>query len=318
MARMWGFLAVFFAVVLGQPARAAWPERAVTLVNLFAPGAATDFAARAVAKALEAKFHQPFVVEARTAAGGVAGTVSVARAAPDGYTLLMTAVGPAVLNPLLFKSVPYDTVKDFAPVIEVGEFPQVIISAPSLGFKSLQDLVAFGRANPGKLNVGHPGAGTMGNLAAALFLEKTGIKGTLVGYRGAAPLVLDVMSGQIQSATPVYTPSERKTTILAVMSPERVPFLSDVPTTREGGVDLIASTWIAILAPAGVPQDVVDKLNSATDAYLHSPEGVQQFATAGIRPLGGSPADLAKVIRDDSASWQAVIAKEHIQLDEKK
>lgn len=297
------------------PARAEdWPARPVTIINPFAAGG-SEFAARVIAKALSDKFGQTFVVETKPGAGGIAGSVYVAKAAPDGYTLLMTAIGPAVLNQLLFKSVPYDTEKDFTPVILVGEFPQLIVSSPKLGFKTLQQLVDFGRSNPGKLNIGHAGAGSMGHLTGALFLARAGIKGTLIAYRGAAPVVLDVLGGQIQAGVPIYIPPARNATILAVASAQRVPFLPDVPTAREGGVELIASTWIAILAPAQLPQDIVTKLNTEINRFLASPEGMQQLTNAGIRPLGGTADHLADVIKQDRAIWAPVIAKENIHLE---
>jgi tripartite-type tricarboxylate transporter receptor subunit TctC len=309
------YLALAACTHLG-PARAEdWPARPVTLVHTFAAGGSGDYLARVVAKALSAKLGQTFTVEVRAGAGGIIGTVSAANAAPDGYTLLNTAIGPAVLNQLLLKSIPYDTEKDFTPVILVGETPQVIVSSPKFGFNTLQDLIEFGRKNPGKLNIGHPGAGSMGHLTAALFLARTGINGTLVGYRGAAPMLLDVLGGQIQAGLPAYTTATAGTTILAVTSAQRVSFLPDVPTAREGGVDLIAATWTAILAPAKTPHAIVMKLNKAINEYLASPKGKQEFATAGIRPLGGTPEHLAQVIKDERAMWAPIIAKEHIKLD---
>lgn len=298
------------------PAQAAeWPAKPVTIVHMFAAGGNGDFAARAVAKALTEKFGQPFTVENRTGGGGTVGSVSVAKAAPDGYTLLFTATGPAVLNELLFKSVPYDTAKDFTSIVLVGETPQVIIASPKSGFKTLHDLVEFGRQNPGKLNIGHPGPGSMGHLTAALFLARTGIQATLISYRGAAPVVTDVLGGQIQAGTPLYNPSVKNVTVLALTSDQRAPFLPDVPTAREGGVDLVARTWLALLAPAGLPREIGTKLNNAINQFLSSPEGMQQFATAGIRPLGGTAEHLAETIKSDRALWAPVIAKENIKLN---
>ena len=307
---------VFLALVVPETARTQeWPTRAVTIVHPFAAGGGADVALRAIARALTEKFGQTFLVENRTGAGGANGSAYVARAAPDGYTLIMTATGPAVLNELLFKSVPYDTDKDFTPIVLVGELPQLIIASPKLGFKTLADLVEFGRKNPGKLNIGHAGAGSMGHLTAALFLARTGIQGTLVAYRGAAPVVLDVISGQIQAGVPIYIPPARNATILAVTSDRRIPFLPNIPTARESGVDLTASTWIAFMAPAGLSKDIVAKLNAAINEYLESPQGIEQFTKVGIRALGGTPERLAEVIKHDRALWAPVIAKENIKLD---
>ena len=227
--------------------RTDWPSRPVTIVNLFGAGGSGDFASRAAAKALSDKLGQPFVVENRPGAGGTVGTVYVAKSKPDGYTLLMTATGPAVLNQLLFKSVPYDTDRDFAPVILVGELPQVIVAGPQ--FKTLKDLIDYGRANPGKLNIGHAGAGSTGHLAAALLMARSGVQATFVGYRSANAVVADVLSGQIQAGVPLYVPSVNTVNVLAVTSEQRVSFLPNIPTAREAGSELVASTWVGLLAP---------------------------------------------------------------------
>jgi tripartite-type tricarboxylate transporter receptor subunit TctC len=307
---------VFAALATLGPAGAAeWPAKPVTIVHMFAAGGNGDFAARIIAKALTDKFGQSFTVDNRTGGGGTIGTVSVARAVPDGYTLLLTATGPAVLNELLFKAVPYDTERDFTPIILVGDTPQVIVGSPKFGFKTLQDLVAFGRKNPGKLNIGHPGAGSMGHLTAALFLARTDIQATLIGYRGGAPVVMDVLSGQIHAGTPAYNSSAKNATVLALTSDKRVSFLPEVPTAREAGVDLVASTWQALMGPAGLPPEIVAKLNTAINAFLSSAEGMQQFATAGIRPLGGTAEHLAETIKSDRALWAPIIAKENIKLN---
>lgn len=304
------------ALAAACPAQAAdWPTRTVTIVNPFAAGG-MEVAARAIAQAMTVKFGQPFIVENRAGAGGTVGSVSVAKAAPDGYTLLLSAIGPAVLNQLLFKSVPYDTDKDFAPIVLVGEFAQLIVSDPKLGFKTLQDLVEFGRKNPGKLNIGHPGAGSMGHLTGALFLARTSIQGSLIGYRGAVPIVTDVMGGQIQAGIHIFIPAVSSVTVLAVTGEQRIPFLPDIPTARESGVDLTAGTWVAMMAPAGLPRDIVTKLNTAINQFLASPEGVQHLTNAGLRPMGGTPDDLLEVIRQDRARWAPIIKKENIQVDQ--
>ena len=185
------FILVLFILGAAAPASVSaqereWPSRPVAIVNLFGAGGNGDVASRAVAQALTNKFGQSFIVENRPGGGGVVGSAFVAKAPPDGYTLITTAIGPAVLNQLLFKSVPYDTERDFTPIIMLGEVPNVIVSSPQLGFKTLQDLVAYGKNNPAGLNIGHSGAGSMGHLTAALFAAKAGVKATFVAYRSPA------------------------------------------------------------------------------------------------------------------------------------
>jgi tripartite-type tricarboxylate transporter receptor subunit TctC len=309
-------IAATAALLIGSPVAAQeqdWPNRPVTIVYPFAPGG-NDAAVRFIAKALSEKFGQSFIVEIRSGAGGGIGSAQVAKSPPDGYTLLYTAIGPAVLNSLLYKSVSYEDA-DFAPVILLADAPHVIVGSPKLGFKSLAELVAYGKTNPGKTTLGHAGAGTTGNLAAALFLARTGIDGSLIGYRGAVPAITDVVSGQIVAAFPIYLPIAENATVLAVTSEQRMSFLPNVPTARESGVDVVASTWVAMMGPAGMPRSIVTKLNAAIDAYLKSPEGSEAFAKMGLRVLGGPPDRLTQTIKDDRTKWQPVIRDANIKPD---
>ncbi len=308
------FLAFFALAALGPAKAEDWPARPVTIVHPFSVGG-LDFAVRNLAKALTEKFGQPFIVENKPGAGGGVGSNYVAKSAPDGYAILLTGIGPAILNQMMSKSVPYDTDKDFTPTVFFGELPQLIVSSPKLGFKKLSDLVDYGLANPGKLNIGHAGPGSMGQLISYLFLSRTGIKGTLIAYRGSGPIITDVLGGQIQAGAPVYIPPVKTVTVLAVASTERTPFLPDVPTAREGGVDLIAGTWFAFMAPTGTPQPIIDKLNVAINEWLATPDGKKTCTAAGLRPMGGSQQKVAQTMKEDRALWGPVIEKEHIRLD---
>jgi tripartite-type tricarboxylate transporter receptor subunit TctC len=289
-----------------------WPNRPVTIVYPFAPGGADGFV-RHIARMLSDKFGQPFLVEIRSGAGGAVGLAQVAKAAPDGYTLVMTYVGPAVLNKLLYASIPYDPDTDFEPVILLSETPQVIVSDPKLGLKTLADLVAYGKANP--LTIGHSGAGTMGHLAAALFAARADLNATLIGYRGATPAITDVLGGQITAAFPAYVPAVASVTQLAVTSGARVGFLPAVPTARESGVDVVATTWGAVVGPARMPRAIVHKLNAALNAFLNSEEGARQLSLFGMLPLGGPPERLTEVMARDKAKWEPVIRAANIRLD---
>jgi tripartite-type tricarboxylate transporter receptor subunit TctC len=287
----------------------------VTIVNLFGAGGAGDVASRAVAQALSDKFGQSFVVENRPGGGGVVGTSYVAKSKPDGYTLITTAIGPAVLNQLLFKSVPYDTDRDFTPVIMLGEVPNVIVASPQLGFKTLSDLVAYGKNNPAGLTIGHAGVGSMGHLTAALFAAKAGLKATYVAYRSPNAVVTDVLSGQIQAGVPTFIPAVQSVTALAVTGDRRLEFQPDIPTIRESGLDVVAVTWIAILAPAGLPDKIRGQINAAINDYLKSDQGRQTFARINVRAIGGTPEELAQTIKRDRELWTPIIAKENIQLE---
>ena len=291
-----------------------WPNRPVTIVYPWAPGA-TDASVRFIAKALSERFGQPFIVEIRSGAGGNVALAQVAKAAPDGYTIVYTAIGPAVLNKLMYKSIPYDHDRDFDPIILLSDTPQAIISSPKLPIKTLAELVAYGKENPGKLTIGHPGAGTMGHLTAVLFLARTGIDGSPIAYRGTTPLITDLLGGQIVAGSPAYTPAVESATVLAVTSEQRAGFLPHVPTAREAGFDVIAGSWTAIAGPAGMPRDIVLKLNAAINDYLKSEEGSRLFAQIGMRVLGGPPERVTQAVREDRLKWEPVIRAADIKLD---
>jgi len=292
-----------------------WPSRPVTIVNLFGTGGNADIASRAIAQSLSDKFGQSFVVENRPGAAGAVGSAYVAKARPDGYTLVTTSIGPAALNQLLFKSVPYDTDRDFTPVVMLGEVPQVIVSSPQLGFKTLSDLAAYGKSHPDGLNIGHPGIGSMGHLAAALFAAKAGVKATYIAYRSPGAVVTDVLSGQIQAGTPSFIPAVQSVTALAVTGDQRLEFQPSIPTARESGFDVVAITWFAIMAPAGLPDKIRDQLNAAINGYLKSEDGRQTFTKMNVRAIGGTPEQLAQTIKKNRELWAPIIAKENIQLD---
>jgi tripartite-type tricarboxylate transporter receptor subunit TctC len=292
-----------------------WPSRPVTVINPFAGGGGTDLLLRTIAATLSDKFGQPFIVESRSGGGGAVGSAYVGRAAPDGYTLLYTATGPAVLNRLLYKSVPYDADSDFKPIILLSEAPHVIVSSPALGLRTLQDLIGYAKRNPGQLNIGHAGAGSTGHLAAALFLARARISGTMIGYRGAMPVIQDVLSGQIQAGFPIYLGAVSTVASLAVTSEHRASFLPDIPTARESGIDLAATTWVGLAAPAATSTAIVSKLNLAIDDYIKSEEGRRRFSTLGHLPLGGPPELLTERMAADKAKWTPVIAAEKISLD---
>jgi tripartite-type tricarboxylate transporter receptor subunit TctC len=308
---LWMVLSTVMPAAAQQP---AWPARPVTIVFPFAPGGAEGFI-RILAHALSERLGQPFVLEIRSGAGGAIGSAQVAAAPPDGYTLLMTYVGPAVLNKLLYKSIPYDPDTEFEPIALLSEVPQVIVSSPKLGFRTLADLIAYGKANPDTLTVAHPGAGTMGHLAAALLLTRAGITGSLVGYRGSTPAITDILSGHIMAGVPAYIPVVETVTRLAVTSEERVGFLPNVPTAREAGIDVVASTWGALVGPRDVPTEIVARLNAAINDFLASEEGKRQLTVFGMRGLGGPPQGVTELMAREKIKWGAVIREANIKLD---
>ena len=292
-----------------RPAAAEdWPARPVTLVLSFAGGGLMDFAARSIAQDLTATLGRPVVVETKQGGGGVVGAIDVAKARPDGYTFLITAIGPMVFRPLTDKNVGFDTDKDFTPIILVGDSPNVVLASPKLGVDNIKELLAYAARHNHQLTIAHPGPGTMGQLCGVQLAAKAGIHGTFVAYRGATPIITDLMGGQVDIGTPAYGPGAGAVKILAVTGDERLASLPEVPTLKESGVDVVCATWIAIYGPAGVPRPIVDKLNTAIDGYLRKPETQAAFGKIGMRLIGGPPERLRERVIADRAEWSKIIA----------
>jgi tripartite-type tricarboxylate transporter receptor subunit TctC len=313
------FAVCILALLAGVTRAAAaedWPARPVTLVMAFASGAMIDFVGRSLANDLSAALGQPVVAETRSGGGGVIAGVSVAKASPDGYTLLLTAVGPAVLRPLIDKAVGYDTDADFTPISLVGEAPNVLIADPKLGINTVKDFIAYAKQKGGKFTIGHAGPGTMGHLCAVVFAAKAGLDGNFIAYRGTAPMMTDLLGGQIEAGFPGYNPAVQNAKILAVSTEEAVDFLPGVPTMRESGYDLVGSTWFGIFGPAHMPPEIVRKLNVAIEAFLHKPENQQRFREVGFRMIGGPPAKLSQTVAADRAKWAPIVTG--LKLDPEK
>jgi tripartite-type tricarboxylate transporter receptor subunit TctC len=303
-------LFLLIAMVASNPRPAAteeWPARPVTLVLAFAAGAMIDFVGRQLANDVSAAIGQPVVVETKSGAGGIIAALTVAKAAPDGYTLLMTAVGPAVLRPLIEKNIGYDTDTDFTPISLIGETPNVLVADPKLGINSVKELLAYAKTKGGKISIGHAGPGTMGHLCAIVFAAKAGLEANFIGYRGTAPMLIDLLGGQIDSGFPGYSVPVQTTKILAVTSDERVEFLPGVPTMKESGIDLVGSTWFGIFGPANMPPEIVAKLNAAIEAFLRKPETRRRFTEAGFRGLGGPPVRLSEMVKKERAKWAHIV-----------
>ena len=293
-----------------------WPTRPVTIVSPFSAGGLSDVLTRQLARELTEKFGQQFVVENRLGGGGGIASASVAKEQPDGYTLLMTAIGPHVLNKMLYKSIPYDPDKDFTPIIMVGDAPQVLIVSPDLPVNSVAELVDYSRKNPGKLTIGHVGPGTMGHLSTLLFMAKTGVTGVLVGYRGGAPMMPDLHAGRLDFALPALSPQTLSSKSLAVASTQRVDFMPDIPTMREAGFSgLEATTWQALFGPSGLPETIVNKLNTAINDYLKRPSSKEALTQIGLRPIGGPPSAVNETIAKDKEVWGPLIKEHNLTLD---
>jgi len=310
------------ALALAAGAQApAYPTKPIRLVVPFPPGGATDLIARAVAQKLAEAWGASVVVDNRPGAGGNIGTELVARSAPDGYTLEMGTVGTHAINPSLYAKIPYDHIKDFAPVILVAGVPNVLEVNPSVPVQTVQELIAYAKANPGKLNFASSGAGTSIHLSGELFKVMAGVQMTHVPYKGSGPALQDLLGGQVQLMFDNLPPSlpqikAGKLRALAVTSSVRAPALPEVPTIAESGLPgFEASSWFGILAPAGTPPAIVAKVNAEVSKWLASPEGKEKLAGIGANAAGGSPEDFTRHIQAETAKWAKVVKESGAKVD---
>jgi len=313
-------LALISALLAGTALADDYPSHPIRLIVPFAAGGAADSVARIVGKRVGDALGQTVVVEDRGGGGGIIATEIVKNSAPDGYTLLLGQSGPISINPGIYPKLSYDPEKDFAPVSMTTSYPYVLVVNPSLGVKTVAELVALAKSKPGQLNYGTAGVGASNHLATELFDSKAGIKMTHVPYRGTSLAVADLISGQVQVvfADPVSALSQVRAgtlTALAVTSKERSPVAPDLPTIAESGYpgfDAIA--WHGIMAPAGTPQPIVDRLNAEILKALKDPETVKLIEQQAIQVVGNSPQAFADFIKQDIVLWKDVAHEAKVEV----
>lgn len=321
-AARWGALCAAWtlaaSLAIGQ---APYPSKPIRLLVPFPPGGTTDILARAVAKRLTETWGQPVIVDNRPGAGGNIGADLVAKAAPDGYTLLMGTVGTQAINPSLYARMPYAAQTDFAPVILVAGVPNVLEVNPSVPVHTVRELIAYAKANPGKLNFASSGNGTSIHLSGELFKAMTGVAMTHVPYKGSAPALADLVGGQVQLMFDNLPSSlglikGGRLRAIAVTSAMRAAALPDVPTIAEAGVPgYEAASWFGVLAPAKTPAPIVDKLNVTIGAWLATPEAKAQLQAEGAVAAGGTPADFTRFIARETAKWAKVVKVSGAHID---
>ncbi len=306
-------LLLLCALLAGGSARADdYPSKSIRLIVPFAAGGAVGAVARVLSTPLSASLGQPVVIDNRGGAGGIIGMDAVAKAAPDGYTLLLAHSGLTYM-PGLYKKLPFDPVKDFAGIITAVSGSYVLAVSAQAPFKSVAELVAYAKANPGKLTYGSAGIGSTLHLAAEFFRRAAGVDILHVPYKGAAQATTDLVGGQVQmmfgplvSIMPLADAGKLRA--LAVTSAKRSALAPNVPTMIESGIAGFEVTgWYGLAAPVGTPKDIVEKLNSETNAALKSAEVIEQFRLQGYEPLGGSPDEMNTQIKADTVRWTRII-----------
>jgi tripartite-type tricarboxylate transporter receptor subunit TctC len=314
------FVSALLALVIVGAGAQEYPSRPVHVVVPYPAGGPNDIIVRLVGSRLSQALGQPVVVEYRPGAGGNIGTDSVAKSAPDGYTLVSVGPGALIINPLLGK-VPYDTMRDFAPVTIMAVAPNALVVHPSVPAKSVAELIALARAKPGAINYASGGTGSTPHLAAALFGVMAKVQLTHVPYKGTGPATADLIGGQVQVAflgIPTVLPHIRsgKLRALAVTGRNRSPELPGVPTVEEAGVaGYELSPWYGLLAPAGTPGTVVTRLSNEVTKIVRAPEMREQLSAQGAEPTGGTPAAFAQTLRADAATWKKVVKDAGIRAE---
>lgn len=310
-------LSLTFLAAAGVSAQ-TYPAMPVKLIVPFPPGGSVDMVARMVAKRLSEVMGQPFLVDNRAGASGNIGAEMAARAPADGYTLLVSSSGVLAANLHLYKKIPFDTFKDFSPVIRLVNQPNILMVHPSVPVTSVREFIALTKSRPGKVTVGSAGIGTGQDIAAQQFSMMTGVSVLHVPYKGGAPALSDLLGGQIDAmfeTSPTALPYVRQGKLrgLAITSAKRSSLLPDLPTVSEAGVPGFESvTWVGLVAPAGTPKPIIDRLNAELQKALNGDMG-KQLADVSLDPIGGTPAEMAEAIRQDSAGYAKIIKAANIQ-----
>ena len=316
-----GTAALLIAAVCQIGAADTFPSKPVKLIVPFPPGGGTDILARPIAQKLSERWGQPVIVENRGGAGGNIGTRAAAEADPDGYTIILGVLGTHAVNQSLYANAGFDSTKDFAAITMVANTPNIVVVHPSVPVKTIEELVAYAKANPGKLNYATPGNGTPSHLATEIFKSMTGVNLTHIPYKGSGPALTDMLGGQTQvwiANAPVVLPHIKsgKLRALATTSEKRPVTAADVPTLAESvAPGYEADTWYGMFAPAKTPQPVLDKLHDDIVAVITSAEIREAFAAQGAEVVGNSSAEFTRKLHADVAKWKKVIADIKLSIE---
>jgi tripartite-type tricarboxylate transporter receptor subunit TctC len=314
-------IALFLPCLAHDGFAQTFPAKPIRIVVPFTPGGANDIIARVVSQRLAEPLGQQVIVENRGGAGGAIGAEMVARAPADGYTLLLANPGPNAINPLLQPNTPYDPIKDFSMITLMAVSPQVLVIHPSLPVHSAQDLVTLARSKPGQINYGSSGTGAITHLAMEFFKARTKTDMVHIPYKGANISLTELMGGQVSTMFAALGSissmvGSNKVKAIGVAANERTPLLPGVPTIAESGIpDFEVMNWFGILAPAGVPRAVIERLNQAINRVVQSSESRERFASLGFLPRGTTPDELERHIKAELARWSVVIKSQGIKAE---
>jgi tripartite-type tricarboxylate transporter receptor subunit TctC len=298
-----------------------YPSRPVRIIVPFPPGGTTDILARVTAERLQSALGQPFIVENRSGAGGVIGTEVAAKAAPDGHTLMLSSSAPLAVGLKLYKKIPYDVMRDFTPVAMIADVTVLLVSSPSFKPQNVKEVIAYAKANPGKLNAGLPAVGSMQHLLMELFRLRTDTTINMIPYKGSGPVVVDLLAGVVDTDfenLPVvieYIKANRLRA-LAVASEKRSELLPDTPTFLELGLpDLVAAPWFALVAPAGTPKEIVDRLNVEVNKMLRAPNMKALLEKQGANAIIATPEEARDFFQKEIDKWAKVVIESGAKID---
>lgn len=314
-------LVLLLSALLAAPALAqGYPERAIRMIVPYPAGGSTDILARAILQPLTEILGKPVIIDNKSGAGGIIGTTEAARATPDGYTIVFGNLGPNALNASLYKKLAYDPIRDFIPISKVVDVPFLLVTAPSTGISSVTDLIARGKKDPNALTYASVGQGSASHVTAELFRRQAGIEMRHIPYRGGAPATNDTLAGQVS----VYfiTPLEGLGQVqagtlksLGISTAARSPLFPDMPTINESLAGFQVVVWFGILAPAGIPPEIVAKLNDAITRAIATPSVQESLKKLGVEPKSSTPEAFADTIRTDLDKWSKVVKEANITLD---
>lgn len=310
--------ALVFSAFAAGAALADYPDHVVTVVNTWAPGGPSDAIIRPILEKFSTRFGQSFILENRSGANGAIGAASVARAKPDGYTLLFANVGPIAISPSLPDKPPYDSLKDFQPIGQIVSASGVLVVGENFPANNLKEFIDYARKNPNKISYGSVGIGSSTHIAGATLAKQAGVTMTHVPYRGSAQIQTDIIGGQIQAAfvnlggaLPLIQAHKLKA--IAVSTEKRSSILPDVPAVAETYPGFDFNFWYGLMAPAGTPPAIVNKLHAALVEALAAPDVRQRMVDAGLDVAPSTPAEFGKKVKDDMALWQRAIANANLQ-----
>jgi tripartite-type tricarboxylate transporter receptor subunit TctC len=317
--RVWTAIA---AIVCATAAQAQdFPSRSIHFIVPAAAGGPTDATARLIANSMQQTLGQTIVVDPKPGGGGNIGAEAVARAEPDGYTILMATIGTHAINQTLYKKLPFDPIKDFAPVSQVVQYPLILVVNPNLPVKSVKELIAYAKAKPGKLNRASGGSGTSMHLSGELFVHQAGIDMPHIPYKGSAPALIDLVAGHVDvmfdsmiTALPLVKAGKLRA--LAVTGTQRSPVVPDLPTVAEAGLPgYSAYGWIGVVAPAGTPKATVNKLSESIAKALKDPAVSEKLVAQAAEPVGSTPEQFAEFIRSETAKWAVAIRGAKLSIE---